>query len=82
MKNLVIVGARGWGREVYDAISKTEEVIAGNLVIKGFLDSKADAFEGLRGNYPPIICSPEEYVIQPDDIFFIAMGNPHWRKHY
>lgn len=82
MKHLVIIGARGWGREVYQAISKTTEVKNGELVIKGFLDSKSDAFDGLRGNFPPIICSPEDYIIQPDDIFFVAMGDPHWRKHY
>lgn len=82
MKHLLIIGARGWGREVYQAISKTEEVKNGELVIKGFLDSKSDAFDGLRGNFPPIICSPEDYLIQPDDLFFVAMGDPHWRKHY
>lgn len=82
MKHLVIIGARGWGREVYDAISRTKEVQSGEMVIKGFLDSKIDAFDGLRGNYPPIICAPEDYEVQPDDIFFVAMGDPHWRKHY
>ena len=46
MKNLLIVGARGWGREVYASISKSKEIIDGEMVIKGFLDSKSDAFEG------------------------------------
>ena len=82
MKQLLIVGARGWGREVFDAISKTPEVKKGELVIKGFLDSKEDAFDGLRGNFPPIICSPDDYEIQSDDLFFIALGDPKWRKHY
>lgn len=82
MKQLLIVGARGWGREVFDAISKAKEVLAGEMIIKGFLDSKSDALEGLRGNFPPIICAPEDYVVQPEDVFFIAMGDPHWRKHY
>ncbi len=82
MKHLIIIGARGWGREVYQAVRKTKEVQEGNLNVKGFLDSKTDAFDGLRGNFPPIICSPEDYIIQPDDIFFVAMGDPHWRKHY
>lgn len=82
MKNLLIIGARGWGREVFDAISQTEDVKNGSLCIKGFLDSKSDALEGLRGHFPPIICSPEEYEIQNDDVFFVAMGEPKWRKHY
>lgn len=82
MKQLLIIGARGWGREVYQTIKQTPEVLNGEMDIKGFLDSKSDAFDGLRGYFPPIICSPEDYIIQPDDIFFVAMGDPHWRKHY
>lgn len=82
MKNLLIVGARGWGREVLAAVIYTRPYINKELSIKGFLDSKADAFDGLKGDFPPIICSPEDYVVQPDDVFFIAMGDAHWRKHY
>lgn len=82
MKHLLIVGARGWGREVYAAAIKTRAYIDGEFTVKGFLDSKLDAFEGLRGEYPPIICSPEDYKIQENDIFFVAMGEPKWRKHY
>ena len=82
MKKLLIIGARGWGREVYHAIKSSNEVLSGDLTIKGFLDSKSDALEGLRGEFPPIICSPEVYEPQPDDVFFVAMGDPKWRKHY
>lgn len=82
MKHLLIVGARGWGREVYSLVLRSKAFINGELDVKGFLDSKFDAFEGLKGSYPPIICSPEDYVVQPDDVFFVAMGDPKWRKHY
>lgn len=82
MKHLLIIGARGWGREVYAAALETKAYRDKEFDIKGFLDSKADAFDGLRGNYPPIICAPEDYEIQKDDVFFVAMGDPHWRKHY
>ncbi|SOE76585.1 sugar O-acyltransferase, sialic acid O-acetyltransferase NeuD family [Fibrobacter sp. UWT3] len=82
MKHLLIVGARGWGREVYAAVCRTKPYIDGEFDVKGFLDSKSDAFEGLKGVYPPIISSPEDYVIQPDDVFFVAMGDSQWRKHY
>lgn len=81
MKHLIIVGARGWGREVY-ATAIAMEGYKKEFDIKGFLDSKKDAFDDLKGDYPPIIASPEDYEIQPDDIFFIAMGEPKWRKHY
>lgn len=82
MKHLLIVGARGWGREVYASAVATEAYKRGEYDVKGFLDSKADALDGLKGNFPPIICSPEDYKVQEDDIFFIAMGDPQWRKHY
>lgn len=82
MKHLLIIGARGWGREVYAAAIGTKACRDGEYDVKGFLDSKADAFEGLKGNYPPIICAPEDYEIQPDDVFFVAMGEPKWRKYY
>ena len=81
MKHLIIVGARGWGREVYAATKGTKEYQS-EYDIKGFLDSKADAFEGLKGEYPPILGAPETYEIQPDDVFFVAMGEPKWRKYY
>lgn len=81
-KHLLIIGARGWGREVYASIVHTPAYINKEIDIKGFLDTDTKAFEGLRGVYPPIIASPEDYKIQKDDIFFIAMGEPFWRKHY
>ena len=82
MKHLIIIGARGWGREVYAAAIECKAYCNGEYDIKGFLDSKTDAFEGLNGSYPPIICAPENYEIQQDDVFFVAMGDPKWRKHY
>ena len=82
MKHLIIIGARGWGREVYAAAIECKAYRNGEYDIKGFLDSKTDAFEGLNGSYPPIICAPENYEIQQDDVFFVAMGDPKWRKHY
>lgn len=82
MKHLIIIGARGWGREVYAAALGTKAYKDGEFTIKGFLDSKSDALEGLKGDYPPILGAPETYEIQEDDVFFVAMGEPKWRKYY
>lgn len=82
MKHLIIVGARGWGREVYAAAKGTKAYQSGEYDIKGFLDSKTDALDGLKGEYPPIFGAPETYEIQEDDVFFVAMGEPKWRKYY
>lgn len=82
MKHLLIIGARGWGREVYAAAIGTKAYHEGEYDVKGFLDSKADAFDGLKGDFPPIICAPEDYEIQQGDVFFVAMGEPKWRRYY
>ncbi len=82
MKNLIIVGARGWGREVYRLATTCAAYRRGEFVVKGFLDSDSRLFDDLRNNYPPILGDVETYQIQPNDIFFVALGDPKWRKHY
>lgn len=80
MKNLIIIGARGFGREVYDLA--LDCLTAGSdFTIKGFLDDKKDALDGLTG-YPPIISSVEDYEIQENDVFTCGLGTPEWRKYY
>ena len=80
MKQLIIIGARGFGREVY-ALAKRSIGYNENFVIKGFLDDKYNALDGFI-NYPPIIGSVEDYTIQPDDVFICALGSTQWKKHY
>jgi len=82
MKHLLIIGARGWGREVYWLAQNTLAYQGGTYDIKGFLDDKSDALDGLVGNFPPIIGPVETYQIQQDDVFFCAMGNPLYRRKY
>lgn len=82
MKHLIIVGARGWGREVYWAARCTKAFVDGEYDIKGFLDDKSDAFKDKRGDFPPILGPVESYVPEKDDIFFVAMGDSAWRRHY
>jgi len=80
MKHLIIIGARGFGRVVYDlaiAMPRYQK----EFDIKGFLDDKADALVEYD-NYPPIISSVEAYDIQPDDVFVCALGDVHYKKHY
>lgn len=79
---LLIVGARGWGREVYAAVCETKAYQDGEFDIYGFLDSDNKVLDGLRGEYPPIISSVEDYKIKPNDMFFVAMGDSKWRRHY
>ena len=80
MKHLLIIGARGWGREVYDiacaCISAGED-----LDVKGYLDDKSDALDNYA-NYPPIIGPVETYSIQPNDVFVCALGDVSYKKKY
>lgn len=80
MKQLLIVGARGWGREVYD-IAKACIEAGSDFVVKGFLDDKADALNGYD-NYPTIIGPVETYEIQKDDVFICALGDVNYKKKY
>lgn len=80
MKHLIIIGARGFGREVY--CSACESIGYGEeFDIKGYLDDKADALDGYN-EYPPILGAVETYEIEPDDVFICALGEVKWKKHY
>lgn len=80
MKNLIIIGARGYGREVYNLAVQCNGYNK-DYVIKGFLDDKSDALEGFE-DYPEIISDVENYKIQEDDVFTCALGSVKWKKYY
>lgn len=80
MKNLLIIGARGTGRELYGF---REDFIGygKTFIIKGFLDDDKTLLDNFPG-YPPILSSVEEYKIQPDDVFVCALGIPQMKRKY
>ncbi|WP_406843108.1 sialic acid O-acetyltransferase [Flavobacterium soyae] len=80
MKNLIIIGARGYGREVC-GLARQCSGYNTEYTIKGFLDDKLDALDGFE-NYPAIISSVENYEIQDNDVFVCALGDLQWKKHY
>lgn len=80
MKHLIIIGARGFGREIYN--SAIESIGYGvEFDIKGYLDDKANALEGYEG-YPAIIGTVEEYTPCEGDVFVCALGDVKWKKYY
>jgi len=80
MPNLIIIGARGFGREIFNLA--VDCIAAGaNFTIKGYLDDKSDALQGYQ-NYPPILSSVEDYVIQPEDVFICALGDVQYKRLY
>lgn len=80
MKHLLIIGARGWGREAYDiALACIQGGIG--MDVKGFLDDKFDALDAYK-NYPPIIGPVETYEVQDNDVFICALGDVNYKKQY
>jgi sugar O-acyltransferase (sialic acid O-acetyltransferase NeuD family) len=82
MKHLIIIGARGLGREAYCTFIKTEAYKKGDVDCKGFLDDDNTVLEGKDGVWPPILGSVEDYCIEPDDVFICALGESKWRHYY
>jgi sugar O-acyltransferase (sialic acid O-acetyltransferase NeuD family) len=80
MKHLIIIGARGFGRELYDLAQHCTGYNE-QFIIKGFLDDNSGILNDFEG-YPPILNSVEDYVIEENDVFISALGSVKWTKHY
>lgn len=80
MKNLIIIGARGAGREIYGFRNEFKGYKT-DYTIKGFLDDKANALADFPG-YPPILSSVEDYQICEGDVFVCALGDPIYKEKY
>ena len=78
MKRLVIVGAGGFGREMF-AAARESFGFGRDFDSFAFLDARADALDGFEG-YPAIIGSPDAYVPAPDDVFVTALGDVESRR--
>ena len=72
-KNLVIIGAGGFGREMF-AAAREAVGFGEDFTVKGFLDGNPDALRGYAG-YPEIIGTPETYGIEENDVFVTALGD-------
>ena len=77
MKNLVILGAGGLAREVYDLAN----YCYGNdpdFRIRGFLSDGPSNIESY--GYPPVLATVNSYEIKHDDVFVSGIGNVMDRK--
>ena len=79
-KNLYIIGARGFGREVALGLASWNG-FCDQYEIKGFLDDKADALDCFSG-YPPIVSSVENFRPQENDVVICGLGAVKWRRKY
>ncbi len=75
MKNIIIAGAGGCGREILQWI---EDINAETPTwhVKGFIaDDRETAFEGIACDIP-ILDTIVDYIPQKDDLFVCAIGSP------
>lgn len=78
MLDLVIVGAGGFGRELYEMIG--EVFPANEYRMKGFL-AKDDGALRSHGIDLPVLGDPEEYEPEVTDRFLLAIGYMEVRRH-
>ena len=78
MRHLVIIGAGGYGREMYGAALGSVGY-GTDFDVRGYLDARADALDGFAG-YPPVIGDPSTYVPEADDVFITALGDVASRR--
>lgn len=78
MKNLIIVGAGGFGREVYCWATQSSS-FENDWTIKGFIDDD-EKLIGKNIHGIPVIESINEYEITEKDVFTCAIGDPLTKK--
>ena len=77
MKEIIILGAGGTGREVMEFC---EDIFSDeNYRIKGFLSDVLDVLDGLDVPYP-LLGTIKDYKIQEDDRFILAIGDVAGRR--
>ncbi len=78
MKNLIIVGAGGFGRSLY-CITKGCDGYGVDFNVKGFIDDDIDQLNCYDG-YPPILETVDNYIIKENDVFVCSIGDTQTKK--
>lgn len=78
MKDLIILGAGGMGRQVY-FFAKSCTGYQKEYTIKGFLDDNPHAMDGFD-TFPPLLGTISDYQIQKNDVFFNSIGDVKAKK--
>lgn len=78
MKNLVIIGAGGMGKQLF-CFAQACTGYNKNFVIKGFVDDNIHALDGYEG-YPPMLGTIKDYQPKTDDVFTNSIGDVQFKK--
>ncbi len=84
MKNLIIISAGAFGREVHDIARDIRRGAGGDCPwkIAGFLDDRAGILECKGREDTPVLGCAETYIPREGDLFVCAIGKPSVRRHY
>ena len=77
MRELIIVGAGGLGRELLGYIESDNPIFK----FKGFLDDRPHILDR-SPRHPGIIGTPDTFVPGSNQVYFAAIGDPHARFKY
>ena len=75
MKQLVIIGAGGFGREVLAWARQATEP----WTVKGFVDDNLRALDGFQKNVP-VLGRVDDYQPEDSDVFVCAIGNVEFKR--
>ncbi len=81
MKELVIIGASGFGRDVVDIV-KVLPNYGDDIVVKGFVVHKEEYLNSMDyyPQYPPILGLVKDYKIRNDEVFLCTLGDVNEKK--
>jgi len=77
MKDILIIGTGGLGREVYGILQKRIEAGA-NWNFKGFLDDNLNALDNY--NYPKVISTIKDYEPKENEFCLLSIASPKTKK--
>lgn len=78
MKQLIIIGAGGMGRSMYDMACNSIGYET-EYVVKGFIDDNLSALDSYD-NYPPVLGAISGYQPKEDEVFVCSIGGASRRK--
>jgi sugar O-acyltransferase (sialic acid O-acetyltransferase NeuD family) len=79
MKDIIIVGAGGFGREVLQWI-KDINFMTMKWTVKGFIDDNPNALDGLECDYA-VIGSIQDWQPNNNEVFACAVANPRTKEN-
>lgn len=78
MKNLVIIGGGGMGKEIF--YTATNSIGYGTeFIVKGFIDDNIHSMDGFVG-YPPVLGTIADYQPIENDVFCCSIGNVQTKR--